>query len=108
VSVHVTWVVLSAHGAREREARDSAGTFLKDAEQTAVVVEAFRDGFFPYERGLIKELFERLKSSMIPDVVLTDRRGDAHQDHLLVAELTWNTFRDHLISSTRSLSTTVT
>ena len=45
----------------------------------------------------MKEFFERLKSEVSPDLILTHRRGDLHQDHRLVAELTWNTFRNHLI-----------
>ena len=95
--IRVTWVVLSAVGEREREARDSAAAFLKDAEQSTVIVEGFRDGFFPYLGGQVKELFETLKPTVGPDLVLTHRRDDAHQDHRLVAELTWNTFRNHVV-----------
>jgi LmbE family N-acetylglucosaminyl deacetylase len=93
----VTWVVLSAPGTREREAYNSADAFLKDAEHASVIVEGFRDGFFPYEGTPVKEFFEALKPTVTPDLVLTHRREDAHQDHRLVAELTWNSFRDHLI-----------
>ena len=32
-----------------------------------------------------------------PDLILTHRGRDRHQDHRLVSELTWNTFRRHLI-----------
>ena len=39
----------------------------------------------------------RLKSEIAPDLVLTHYRHDLHQDHRLVSDLTWNTFRDHLI-----------
>jgi LmbE family N-acetylglucosaminyl deacetylase len=94
--LQVTWVVLGARGEREREAHDSAAAFLKDAEQAEVVVESFRDGFFPWTGAEVKELFETLKPAE-PDLVLVHRRDDAHQDHRLVAELAWNTFRDHLI-----------
>jgi LmbE family N-acetylglucosaminyl deacetylase len=95
--LRVTWVVLSAAGTREREAVQSASAFLKDVEQSTVVVKAFRDGFFPWAGAEIKQLFEQLKPEVTPDLVLTPRRDDAHQDHRLVAELTWNTFRDHLV-----------
>ncbi len=94
--IRVTWVVLSAADAREREAHESAAAFLKDVERANVVVKAFRDGFFPWVGAEIKEFFETLKP-VEPDLVLVHRRDDAHQDHRLVAELTWNTFRDHLI-----------
>ena len=62
-----------------------------------MIVEEFRDGFFPYLGGAVKEFFEGLKSIVSPDVVFTHYRADLHQDHRLVSELTWNTFRDHLI-----------
>jgi LmbE family N-acetylglucosaminyl deacetylase len=94
--LRVTWVVLSAGDAREREAHDSAAAFLKDVERANVVVKGFRDGFFPWDGAEIKEFFETLKP-VAPDLVLVHRRDDAHQDHRLVAELAWNTFRDHLI-----------
>ena len=40
---------------------------------------------------------EVLKRDPSPDLILTHHGSDLHQDHRLVAELTWNTFRDHLI-----------
>jgi LmbE family N-acetylglucosaminyl deacetylase len=93
----VDWLVLSGHGDRAGEAADSAAAFLAGAGATRVMIEGFRDGFFPYDGGAVKERFERLKAEVAPDLVLTHRLEDRHQDHRLVAELTWNTFRDHLI-----------
>jgi LmbE family N-acetylglucosaminyl deacetylase len=93
----VDWVVLSGLGERAGEAADSAAAFLDGAGETRVRIERFRDGFFPYAGGAVKELFERLKGEVAPDLILTHRLEDRHQDHRLVAELTWNTFRDHLI-----------
>jgi LmbE family N-acetylglucosaminyl deacetylase len=93
----VDWLVLSGQGDRAGEAADSAAAFLAGAGVTNVMVDGFRDGFFPYLGGAVKERFEQLKSEVAPDLVLTHRLEDRHQDHRLVAELTWNTFRDHLI-----------
>lgn len=95
--VEVTWVVLCASGAREREARDSAAAFLASASSAEVVVHGFRDGFLPYVGGEVKDVFEELKRQLDPDLILTHTRHDLHQDHRLVCELTWNTWRDHLI-----------
>ena len=95
ISVH--WVVLAAPGERGAEARASADAMLADAAETVVEVHAFRDGYLPHESAAVKDTFEGLKSQMTPDLVLTHAREDLHQDHRLVCELTWNTFRDHLI-----------
>jgi LmbE family N-acetylglucosaminyl deacetylase len=91
------WVVLAAGGGRRREAEASAAEFLAGGGGHRVVLESFRDGFLPYEGGAVKERFERLKGEVDPHLVLTHARRDRHQDHRLVCELTWNTFRDHLI-----------
>jgi len=93
----VVWVVLSSDGSRAEEARRSADDFLQGFSRARVIVEEFRDGFFPYLGGAVKEFFEEIKSTVAPDVVFTHQRADLHQDHRLVNELTWNTFRDHLI-----------
>jgi LmbE family N-acetylglucosaminyl deacetylase len=95
--LEVTWVVLGAKGIREEEARASARAFLRSAGTSDVVVHGFRDGFFPYVGGDVKDVFEELKASMEPDIIFTHTRHDLHQDHRLVCELTWNTWRDHLI-----------
>jgi LmbE family N-acetylglucosaminyl deacetylase len=95
--VEVTWVVLGAEGEREREARASAEAFLAAAARGEVVVHGFQDGYFPYLGGAVKDVFEGLKSRFDPDLILTHAREDLHQDHRLVCELTWNTWRDHLI-----------
>jgi LmbE family N-acetylglucosaminyl deacetylase len=95
--VEVDWVVFSAGGQREREARQSAKLFLKHAADARVAMERFRDGFFPYQGAEVKEVFERLKSQTAPDLILTHYRDDRHQDHRVLSDLAWNTFRDHWI-----------
>jgi LmbE family N-acetylglucosaminyl deacetylase len=93
----VTWVVLGADGDRADEARASAARFLETAARAVVHVHGFRDGFLPYVGGDVKDVFESLKATVDPQLVLTHTRFDLHQDHRLVCELTWNTFRNHLI-----------
>jgi LmbE family N-acetylglucosaminyl deacetylase len=94
--VQVRWIVFSAGGRRRREAEASAKSFLAGAKHE-VAIKEFKDGFFPYQGARLKACFETLKSGPSPDVVFTHCRDDLHQDHRLVSELTWNTFRDHLI-----------
>lgn len=96
-NVHVVWVVFSSPGEREREARTGASLFLQHARQQKVVVLNFRDGFFPYQGADIKETFEELKKEIDPDLIFTHYRGDRHQDHRTISDLTWNTWRRHLI-----------
>jgi LmbE family N-acetylglucosaminyl deacetylase len=96
-ALDVHWVVLGSSGQREGEALSSAESFLAGARQRTIVVQNFKDGFFPYVGAAIKEFFEDLKHKVTPDVILTHYRHDLHQDHRLVSELTWNTFRSHLI-----------
>jgi LmbE family N-acetylglucosaminyl deacetylase len=91
------WVVLTAPGERADEARTGCDAFLSHDVERRLIVERFRDGFLPHAGPPLKELFERLRSMADPDVVLTHHRDDLHQDHRLANELTWNTFRDHLI-----------
>jgi LmbE family N-acetylglucosaminyl deacetylase len=95
--VDVTWVVLTAAGPRRAEAERSASAFLRGAAASRVVVGEFRDGFLPAQYADVKGLFERLKKQVDPDVVLTHRLEDRHQDHRVTGELTWNTWRDHLV-----------
>jgi LmbE family N-acetylglucosaminyl deacetylase len=96
-SLHVTWVVFSGSDDRAAEARAAAAAMLQGVEHQEVVIKRFRDGFFPSLIGEIKDEFEALKRMVTPDLILTHWRQDLHQDHRTIAELTWNTFRDHLI-----------
>jgi LmbE family N-acetylglucosaminyl deacetylase len=93
----VTWVVFGSSRVRELEFRASAKRFLRRASNARVLVHQFRDGFFPAHYAAIKEVFESLKQLPDPDLVFSHHRSDLHQDHRVVAELTWNTFRNHLI-----------
>jgi LmbE family N-acetylglucosaminyl deacetylase len=90
------WVVFSANGARGEEARRAANLFAGDRLR-GPLLKNFRDGFMPFEGAAVKEVFEELKLALSPDVIFTHSRRDAHQDHRLVAESTWNTFRSHFI-----------
>jgi LmbE family N-acetylglucosaminyl deacetylase len=95
--LNVCWVVLSAEERRAEEARRSARLFLREAGEARVEVLSFRDSFFPYDGAAIKGCFHELSRSISPDLIFTHRRDDAHQDHRLTAELTWNAFRNHAI-----------
>jgi LmbE family N-acetylglucosaminyl deacetylase len=97
-NLEVIWVVFSSERSeREKEARASAALFLEQAKKKEVLIKDFRDGFFPFDGTNIKTVFEDELKKTSPDVILTHNRKDAHQDHRQIAELTWNTFRDHLI-----------
>ena len=95
--LEVVWVVLSATRERADEARASAEAFAGSVASLRVIVEDFRDKYFRHDGEAMRELFEFLQSQIDPDVILTHRRGDSHQDHRFVCELTWNTFRNNLI-----------
>lgn len=90
------WVVFSANGVRAKEAERAAALFAGSTSIRGPQIKNFKDGFMPYFGGEVKAAFEELKE-VSPDLIFTHNRHDAHQDHRLLAELTWNTFRDHLI-----------
>jgi LmbE family N-acetylglucosaminyl deacetylase len=95
--IHVHWVVFSTSGCRAQEAGASAEQFLALAGPKRVVLLDYRDTFFPAAYESIKDYFEQIKSDVAPDLVFTHRREDMHQDHRLIADLTWCAFRDHVI-----------
>jgi LmbE family N-acetylglucosaminyl deacetylase len=90
------WVVFSALGVRATEARRAATLFAGENIDQGPVLKQFQDGFMPFTGAEVKATFEEMKA-VSPDLIFTHHRNDAHQDHGLIAELTWNTFRDHLI-----------
>lgn len=95
-NIVIYWVVFSSNPLREKEANISANHFLENVENKNIIIKNFRDGFLPFLGIEVKEVFEQLKD-INPDLILTHYRHDAHQDHRLISDLTWNTFRNHLI-----------
>ena len=95
--MRVLWVVFSSSPERAPEARASAECFLSKVRHKEILIKEFRASFFPFVGAQIKEFFEEIKAQISPDVVLTHTRHDLHQDHRLICEMTWNTFRDHMI-----------
>lgn len=95
--VDVTWCVLSGSQVRREEARHGAEYLLGPRTARSIILRDFNDSYFPEQRQTIKQFFEQSLKSVDPDLVLTHTRHDAHQDHRLVNELTWNTFRSHQI-----------
>jgi LmbE family N-acetylglucosaminyl deacetylase len=95
-AVRLHWVVFSASGQRGQEAAHAAELFTAGSN-ARIVLKDYGDGFFPYLGGEIKRFFEELKGELNPDLIFTHWKDDAHQDHRLVSELTWNTFRDNMI-----------
>ena len=96
-AIEVHWVVFSAPSSRRREALSGADKFLRRVRRKRILVKNFPDSVFSYSGKRIKTCFESLKRMCRPDLILTHYRGDLHQDHRMISELTWNTFRNHLI-----------
>ena len=96
-AVEVTWVVLSAEGIRASEARRSARALLARAATSRVIIADFRDCYLQAQYTELKSYFENLRREVDPDIILTHWLQDRHQDHRLTAELTWNTWRNHLV-----------
>ena len=95
--LEVRWIVFSGEDGRQAEASDSAATFLNNVCGNRVDLLRFRDGYFPFQGADIKDYFEALKKEYAPSLILTHWKGDAHQDHRLIGELTHDTFRNHLV-----------
>jgi LmbE family N-acetylglucosaminyl deacetylase len=93
----VHWAVFSGTPPRAKEARRSARRFLGGVAAGRLTLHTFRDGYFPAQFSGVKEAFEALASRIAPDVVLTHYREDRHQDHRVLSDLAWNTFRRHLV-----------
>ncbi len=96
-TLEVRWVVFSGDARRQAEARQSAESWLTSVRSKDIVTKDFRDGFFPFQGEAIKSAFEEMKQGFVPDVIFTHYRDDLHQDHRLINQLTWNTWRNHLI-----------
>lgn len=94
---HVSWIVFSSNEIRKKEATLSAEQFLSDVPEKKIIIKSFRDGFFPFLGAEIKEYFEEIKKELSPDIIFTHYRDDRHQDHRLISDLTWNTWRNHFI-----------
>lgn len=91
------WVVFSAIGVRKAEAQRGAESFVGSKRLERSLLKDFPDTFMPFVGSDVKAVFEDLKQTISPDLIFTHNRKDAHQDHRLIWELTWNTFRDHFI-----------
>jgi LmbE family N-acetylglucosaminyl deacetylase len=96
-AMRIEWVVFGSNPTRAAEAKACAALFLRDVADKNVVIRAHRDGFFPAEWAAIKEEFEEIRQRFEPDIVFTHYRDDRHQDHRVLSDLAWNTFRNHMI-----------
>ncbi len=95
--IQIYWFVFNANGVRVREARKSAAEFLRGTKSSKIRIAKFQESYFPSHWPAIKNAFEEVKRGFNPDLVLTHYRDDRHQDHRVLSDLAWNTFRNHLV-----------
>jgi len=95
--IQIYWMVFSAQGKRVREAKRSAGEFLRGVRSRWIRTKTFKESYFPSQWPAIKDAFEQVRRKFEPDLVLTQYRDDRHQDHRVLSDLAWNTFRNHLV-----------
>lgn len=95
--LNFVWTVFSGDATRESETRAAAAMLLGKRARIDVQVHRFRGSYLPESWSSIKDVFESLKQQLSPDLIFTHALHDRHQDHRIVSELTWNTFRDHSV-----------
>ena len=93
----INWIVLSGSAKRRKETELAMRTLVLAANRGKLLFGDFPDGRFPAVYGEIKDFCERLKRLPDPDLILCHERDDRHQDHRVVNEMIWNTFRDHVV-----------
>jgi len=91
------WIIFSSDKTRAEEALESANVLLSRVKEKQIVVQGFKESYFTFIGAEIKEYFDQIRREIFPELIFTHYRNDLHQDHRLISELTWNTFRDHLI-----------
>ena len=91
------WVVFTREERRDAETRKAAAQVHEGVAPANVEILDFRMSYLPFEGAKVKDHFETIKRRIEPSVIFTHRLEDRHQDHRLIAELTWNTFRNHLV-----------
>ena len=91
------WITFSSTAERAAETRNAAATLLAGAASKSVRIESFPESALSTAIVQIKRYFEDVKRTIAPELIFTHYRHDLHQDHRLVNELTWNTFRNHTI-----------
>jgi LmbE family N-acetylglucosaminyl deacetylase len=90
------WAIFAREDGRDRESRAAAQQLFDAIDRHELRFFDFRGSYFPAQFAAIKDAFEGLKD-LRPDVVLTHHLHDRHQDHEVLANLTWNTFRSNLV-----------
>ncbi|MEO1515627.1 MAG: PIG-L deacetylase family protein [Bacteroidota bacterium] len=93
----VRWVVFAAAGERQQEAQASADTYLAGVAEKEISILDYQDTRLPYAAPEIKAYFNEHIRSFAPDLVFTHYRDDRHQDHRIISDLSWNTFRNHCV-----------
>jgi len=94
-SCRIVWAIFSGDETRQHESRAAARALLGEGRAELLFMK-FRESHFPGQFEAVKAAMESLKS-LQPGVVFTHHLSDRHQDHKMLAELTWNTFRNHLL-----------
>lgn len=94
---HVKWIVFSRTELRAAEAMESANIFLENVESKSIEIKSFKDSYFPSQLAEIKDSFNKINPEIPFDMVFTHYRKDRHQDHRIISDLTWNTFRNQII-----------
>jgi LmbE family N-acetylglucosaminyl deacetylase len=97
-AVTIHWAVLSGTPRRRLESESAMRQLIAASRRGELRMGDFADGRLPAAYGEVKDYIEALKRELPrPDVIFCHERDDRHQDHRLVNEMVWNTWRDQLV-----------
>jgi len=93
----IHWLVLTSIPERRHEALASVRAFVRPRARGVMLIGELEDTLLPSRLAEVKAQFAACKAQVQPSLVFTHCGGDRHQDHDLVSQVTWQTFRDHAI-----------